>query len=317
MADLFTVVTDKAVLDASQIEGWQQGAILQSQARSRFLPGTPLIDPSNLITGNLSVGTFIKFSNNAASTTALTDGEEITSTALVDSEINLTLAEYGHDITVTAMGQNSSGARAFIGAAGVVGNNLAKTVDTLAIKALEASSNETIVTQSAESSLTASDILTPSYVNQARTSLVKRGVDPMFGDLYVALAHPDVIYDLKNSTNANAWSQVAKYSPDDTVLRSQMEIFGGFLWIESPFVSVNADAGSIAVDTYHTAFFGARALGMAMSSQFPIRTYQNDVHSKVPGRFTSIGWNGIFTFGIVDSDAVQLVTSASSIGANS
>lgn len=315
MADLFTTVTDKAVLDASQVEDWSAGVILAATEQANFLPGSPLISQEQR--GNFSVGTFIKFAQNSAATSALTDGEEISSTSITDAEVNLTIAEYGHDITVTALGQNASGNRAFAGGSRIVGDNLATTVDTLAIQALEGGSNETIVTQSAESSLTASNIITPAYVQRMYNKLRRAKQPKLMDGLYVAVAHPDVMYDLKAATASNSWTDVNKYNNEVPVLRNEVGIYGGFRWIESANVSVNADAGNAAVDTYHTLFMGYNALGMAMSESFPVRTYMNDTNSKIPGRFTHLGWHGLFTFGIVEQSAIQLLTSASTVGANS
>ena len=43
MGDLFSTITDKVVLDKSQIEVWQQGVILASRENTHFYPGSPLI----------------------------------------------------------------------------------------------------------------------------------------------------------------------------------------------------------------------------------------------------------------------------------
>lgn len=314
MADLMTVVTDKAVLDKSEIEEWAGGVIIPAVEKANFLPGSPLI--SQPLVGNYSVGTFIKFSNNSASTSSLTDGEEITSTAITDAEVNITIAEYGHDIAITALGQNASGARAFSGADIIVANNLVTTVDSLAIQALEGTSNELTVNSSGEASTTASDVLTYAFVQKAYNKLRRANIAPLAGGSYVAIAHPDVMYDLKSATAANNWTQVLQYTDAAGVFNNEIGMFGGFRWIESSNVTINADAGNANVDTYHTSFLGYNALGMVMSAQFPIRVYMNDRLSKIPGRFTNKGWHGLFAFDTVDDNACWIVTSASSVGSN-
>lgn len=314
MADLFTVITDKAVLDKSEIEEWASGVIIPAIESANFLPGSPLI--SQPLVGNYSVGTFLKFANNAASTSALTDGEEITSTAITDSEVNLTVAEYGHDVTVTALGQNASGARAFAGSYIVVANNLKNTVDSLAIQALEGTANEITVNATNEATTIATDIITPAFVQKAYNKLRRANIPPLAGGNYIAIAHPDVMYDMKAGTAANTWTEVLKYNNPEIVLNNEVGMYGGFRWIESSNVTVNADAGGGNVDTYHTSFIGYNALGMAMSAQFPIRAYMNDRNSKIPGRFTHIGWHGLFVFDTVDDNAAWIVTSASTVGSN-
>lgn len=314
MADLFTVITDKAVLDKSEIEEWASGVIIPAIESANFLPGSPLI--SQPLVGNYSVGTFLKFANNAASTSALTDGEEITSTAITDTEVNLTVAEYGHDVTVTALGQNASGARAFSGSYIVVANNLKNTVDSLAIQALEGTANEITVNATNEATTIATDIITPAFVQKAYNKLRRANIPPLSGGNYIAIAHPDVMYDLKAGTAANTWTEVLKYNNPEIVLNNEVGMYGGFRFIESSNVTINTDAGGANVDTYHTSFIGYNALGMAMSAQFPIRAYMNDRNSKIPGRFTHIGWHGLFVFDTVDDNAAWIVTSASTVGSN-
>jgi N4-gp56 family major capsid protein len=314
MADLFAVITDKAVLDKSEIEQWNEGVIISAIESANFLPGSPLI--SQPLVGNYSVGTFVKFANTSNATTPLTDGEELTSTAITDAEVNLTILEYGHDITVTALGQNSSGARAFSGAQVLIGNNLRNTVDSLAIQALEGTANEITVNATNEATTLATDILTPAFVQKAYNKLRRANIPPISGGNYIAICHPDVMYDLKAGTAANTWTQVLQYSQPEIVLNNEVGMYGGFRFIESSNVTINADAGGGNVDTYHTSFIGYNALGMAMSAQFPIRTYMNDRTSKIPGRFTHLGWHGLFVFDTVDDNACWLVTSASTVGSN-
>jgi hypothetical protein len=79
MADLFSNPTDKAELDASQVEEWAEGVIIAARESASFLPDSDLI--SQKVKKDAAIGTFIKFAQNDAATTALTDGEEITSTA--------------------------------------------------------------------------------------------------------------------------------------------------------------------------------------------------------------------------------------------
>jgi hypothetical protein len=89
-------------------------------------------------------------------------------------------------------------------------------------------------------------------------------------------------------------------------------MFGGFRVIESPLVTINADAGAGAVDTYHSQFYGQNAFGYVQSEAPHPTIAQNDKMN----RFYHIGWYGVYEFGIVDANAHTLVTSASSIGSN-
>ena len=230
-----------------------------------------------------------------------------------DSEVLLTPAEYGNVVTLTALADLQSGGMAAQAAFRLAGINARETQEKLLILAAEASSNEIIVNQSAESSLTASDVMTRAYVDRAYNKLARAGVPKLEGGTYIAIAHEDVIYDIKNSASAGEWTDLNKYSSGVSAFSGEVGMFRGFRFISSPLVSVNADAGSTTVDTYHTIFLGFNALGKAVS--MPVQPKVTGPFDKL-GRFVNIGWHGVFAYGIIDQDALWVVTSASSIGSN-
>lgn len=252
---------------------------------------------------------FTVYSKMALATTALDEDDDVTSTALSDSEITLTPAEYGAVITTTKLVNLQSGGVPDLAAARLAALNMSETMEKNMILVGEAGTNELIVNQTAEASLTASDTLTASYVKRAYNKLDRAGIPGP----YIALAHPDVIFDLQAETGETAWTRVNNYADPSIVLKNEIGMFGGFRWISSPLVSINTDAGSGAVDTYHTQFFGYNAFGYA-ESQTPGGTLTGPFDKL--GRFVNIGHYGVYDFGIVDSNAHWLVTSASSIGSN-
>ena len=67
--------------------------------------------------------------------------------------------------------------------------------------------------QTAEASLTASDTLTASYVKRAYNKLDRAGIPGP----YIALAHPDVIFDLQAETGETAWTRVNNYADPSIV----------------------------------------------------------------------------------------------------
>ena len=312
MADLFSVITDKAVLDASQVEIWQDGVILAASEMTNFMPGSPLI--SQYALADKSIHTFIKFAQLDGGG-ALTDGVEVTSDAVVDTEANLTLAEYGNVITTTALGHVVTGGRLNPASAELAGKDMGTTIDKVAIQVLEASTNEVTVNASGEASTTASDIITPAFVQKMYNKLRRASIQPLTGGTYVAVAHPDVMYDLKAATAANSWTQVQQYTDAMSVFKNEVGMYGGFRWVESANVSINADAGSSAVDTYHTSFLGYNALGLAMSSSQPLHGTLVTGTDKLE-RFVHIGWYGILSYGIIDASACWILTSASTVGSN-
>jgi N4-gp56 family major capsid protein len=252
---------------------------------------------------------FTIYSKLTKQTSALTEDTEATPEAMADSAVTITPAEYGNVCVHTTLVKLQSGGMSEIANFELAGINMRESIENKMILTGEAGSNEIIVTQSAEASLTASDTLTAAYVKRAHNKLARAGIPKP----YYAVAHDDVIYDLKIETGSGAWTDVNMYTDSMTVLNNEIGMFGGFRWISSPLVTVNTDAGASAVDTYHSQFFGQNAFGY-VESQTPdlVVTPPSDNLS----RFMNIGWYGVYEFGLVDTNAHYLVTSASSIGTN-
>ena len=83
-----------------------------------------------------------KYSNLSLATTPLDEDEDVTSEALADSEILFTPQEYGNVVTRTKLAQLQTGGTVDRAAARLVGENMGRTTDKLAVLAAEASSNE-------------------------------------------------------------------------------------------------------------------------------------------------------------------------------
>lgn len=251
---------------------------------------------------------FVIYSKLTKITSAITEDNDTTSQSMTDTKVSITPAEYGSVVTMTNLVRLQSGGMAARGAFAVAGVNMRESVETKMVLIGEAGGNELIVTQAAETSLTSSDTLTSVYVSRAFNKLKRAGIPGP----YYAIAHSDVLHDLKIETTNGAWLTVNQYVDNTEILAGEIGYYGGFRWIDSALVTVNADGGDSAVDTYHTQFFGQNAFGYAQSEAPHATLAQNDKQN----RFWHIGWLGCYEFGIVDSNAHWLITSASSIGSN-
>ena len=196
-----------------------------------------------------------------------------------------------------------------LAAARLTAVNMRESIEGLMVLAGEAGTNELTVNASGESSSTAGNIMTAAFVKKAKNKLVRAGIPGP----YYAVGHDDIIFDLQATTGTQGWTEIALYADPSSVLDNEIGRFGGFNWIDSPLVTVNTDAGNSAVDTYHTQFFGYNAFGYSESEE-PGGVISGPFDNL--GRFVDVGWYGVFVFGLVDTNAHYLVTSASSIGTN-
>ena len=241
-------------------------------------------------------------------TSALTEDDDDREAAS-DSSVTITPAEYGNAVTQTNLADLKSGGRNSLALVRLASKNMRESMDKIMITVGEAGSNETIVGQSAETSVTSSDIITADEVRKQKAIMETAGVSPP----YYCVIHPHVFYDLKKETGDEAFVKALHYADPQAILKGEYGMFDSFRFIIHPQVAINTNAGDTNVDTYHTQFFGFNAFGYS-ESQTPGGNITGpfDVH----GRFLNIGWYGVFSYGLVDTSAHRLLTSASSMGTN-
>lgn len=98
-------------------------------------------------------------------------------------------------------------------------------------------------------------ILTPDVVNKAQTWL-KKNKAPKINGSYVAIIHPSVAYDLRNSEE---WKEYHKYNDVAPIFKGEIGELHGVRFVESNEAKVWKD-GDTAV--YATLFLGKDAFGI-------------------------------------------------------
>src|SRR5205823_332009 len=247
-------------------------------------------------------GSAVKFTimnDLAFATTALNESTDVTPVAISDSQVTVTLAEYGNAVTTTALARGTAFLDLDPIVANVVGWNAGGSLDTLAKGILQAGTNisyslGTGAAPAGRSSVTPLNTITANDFRNARAQLL-RGNVPMIGGYYMNFIHPDVAYDLQGQTGAATWNEPHAYSQPENIWTGELGSFSGFRCIETPRAPIFADAGSSTTNTdvYRTMFMGRQALAKAYSyvdgnGPFPM---------VVPGpvtdslrRFVPIGW---------------------------
>jgi len=307
MAFTLNLTDTAAVNDSIKIEYDQQFIVASAQEQ--------IMD--QFVTYKKNIGAksidFEKYSQLALATTPLVEVDDVTSEALVDAPILLTPLEYGNVVTTTKLANLQTGGQADLAAARLVGMNMGRTMDKLAILAGEGSANELTPTGGAENTLVAGDVMDVTFLNKLYNKLARQSVQPLSDGMYVAVMHDDVIHDLRNSTGAGSWQDIKKYTDPSEILKNEVGQIAGFKIIRDNHISVNTDAGAATVDTYHTLCMGFNALGKAVSQEPGM--VASGPFDKL-GRFVNLGFYGVVKYDIIDTDSIYLGTSASSIGAN-
>ncbi len=303
MAD---VISTASSFDDSQIALMDQAFIVSS---SDAIVIDQFVDYERSI-GAKSID-LTKYPKLSKATSALTDGTDPDAVGMTDSKVTFTPAEHGNVVTTTKLASLQSGGKADLGAARVVGMNMAESLNAIGLQAGEAGSNVRLANSAAsEGAIVAGDTVQASDLNYVYNRLARNNIQRFDGDAYVAIVHPDVAEDIKLLSN---FEGVQKYADAFTLLRNEIGMYKGFRFVTSTGVSVNSDAGASAVDTYHSQFIGRNALGKAVS-------YDPELKITGPfdklGRNVNVGWYAVLDYGIVDQDAHWIITSSSSYGSN-
>jgi len=302
------IITTAALLDDSVITLMDQAFLLAAKDNI-------VIDQFVDVKKDISAKTIeiSKYPKLAKQTTALTDGADVESIGMSDTKISFTPAEHGNVVTTTKLANLQTAGKADLATSAVVAMNMVETLNRLGCMALQASTNIRLANSAAsEAAIVAGDVIKDADLEYVFNRLHRKNIPKFDGELYVALAHPDVIDDLKKSANT-AWTDVSKYANALSVLRHEMGIYKGFRWVATAGMEPNEDAGADAVDTYDTAFLGKNAVGKAVSLE-PGLTITGPFDKL--GRMMNIGWYGVLKYGIVDQDSLWIITSASSYGEN-
>lgn len=258
----------------------------------------------------------------AVASTTINESVDVDAVALSDSQVTLTLAEYGNAVITTGKLRGT----AFIDinpvVANVVGFNAGISVDTVARDVLKGGTNVRYAGQAtSRNTVIPTDTLAADNVRRAYADLVGNNVATI-GGLYASFIHPDVSYDLRRQTGAASWRDPHTYSQPGEIWTGEIGEFEGFRFIVTPRGPVFADAGSSTTltDTYRTLFLGRQAFAKCYSTQDGNGPYPKVVMGPVVDklrRFPPIGWYWLGAYGIFRQAALRAVESASSIGTNS
>lgn len=264
--------------------------------------------------------TFTKIADLAVADTALTETVDPDAVAMSDSQVTVTLTEYGNAVITTAKLRGTAFIPVDPAVANVIGYNAGVSIDTVTRSVLEAGTNVRYAGDaSSRATLDAADTLGASNVRRALAELRGANVATFDAGLYKAFIHPDVSYDLRAETGAAAWRDPHVYSQPGEIWNGSIGAFEGFDFIETPRAPLFADGGSGTVDAYGTLFLGRQSLAKAHSNTdgngpFP-QTVQGPVVDKLR-RFVPMGWYWLGGYGRFREESLRRVESGSSIGSN-
>ena len=285
------------------------------------------VQPTNQSMPGSSV-IFTIFADLAEATSTLAETTDVTPVAMSDTQVTVTLAEYGNTINTTAKLRGTSFLDVDAAAANLIGYNAGDSIDKVVRDVLAGGDNVAYGGGGANdptgrTSVAADDILEANDVRKQTAALRAANV-ATFNGYYMGYIHPDVSYDLRRETGNASWN--APHINVDTmnIYNGEIGTFESVRFIETPRAKVftNASNGTSTtgtIDVYCTHIMGRQALAKAYS--------QVDGNGMVPKvvrgpvvdslmRFNPIGWYWLGGYGRFREASLRRIESSSSIGAN-
>ena len=201
-----------------------------------------------------------KFNTFAKALTPLTEGVIPTGQTFGMTKIEAETTQHGDYTSITDRLELESFDNVIYGATEEMGAAEGETYETLTRNILVAGNSvmycpdgDTEVTS--RTNITKTCILTPDVVNRAATWL-KKNKAPKINGSYVAIIHPSVAYDLRNSEE---WKEYHKYNDVAPIFKGEIGELHGVRFIESNNAKIWKESGTA---TYATLFLGAKAFGI-------------------------------------------------------
>lgn len=272
--------------------------------------------------------TFTIFADIAAATSTLNEVTDVTPTALSDSQVTVTLNEYGNAVVTTAKLRGTAFLDVDSAAANIIGYNAGDSMDQVVRDVLAGGTNVVYATGGATTpssrvTVQAEDIIHADDVRKVVAQLRGANVATFEGS-YMGFIHPDVSYDFRSNTDVSAWRTPANYVNPEGIYNGEIGKFESVRFIETPRAKVFTDASNGtsttgSIDVYCTHIMGRQALAKAFSSTDGNGATPKIVRGNVTDilmRLQPLGWYWLGGYGRFREASLRRIESSSSIGTN-
>jgi N4-gp56 family major capsid protein len=216
--------------------------------------------------------TFSKFSALTATTTALTDEyTQPTGQSLSVSQVTGTIAEYGNAVYWSGLLEKTALGGIPDEVITLLGEQAGESIDEIVRDVLVAGTNVFYAGgRTTRTGIRYSDTITPALVRRAKRFLERRNAPTFPSGDYVAIVHPDAVYDLTGDTD---WETFSEYAGSTQIFNGEIGRLYGVRFVRSTKAKIFADSGSSGgtssgapsgdvADVYATLFLGQNAYGL-------------------------------------------------------
>jgi len=199
-----------------------------------------------------------KFNTFDKALTPLQEGVIPTGQDFGMTNIEATTTQHGTYVSVSDRLELEAYDDVIYGATEEMGASEGETYDTLTRNILVAGNSVAYAGgKTSRAALTNADILDPEMVAKAATWL-KKNKAPKIDGCYVAIIHPSVAFDLRNSTE---WKEFHKYNDVDPIFKGEIGMLHGVRFVESTAAKIWKE-GADGAGVYATLFLGKDAFGI-------------------------------------------------------
>lgn len=247
-----------------------------------------------------------KFTNLA--TVSAGQGEGVPTTAVGLSAVNVTgsTAQYDNAVTVSDLLVYTSFGDIMKIAMEKLGENSGKSIDLLVRNTLAnalTTQNATGVAAAAQTTIPATGTLSITEIRRAGRTLARNDA-PDIGGYWVAVVHPDAVYDLRADSSTGGWIDSNKYDNSGALFSGEIGKLLGVRFLETTnayVTSTSSVTGSATI--YQTQVMGREAYGVTnlQNLQTFIHGFGSGGVSDPTNKIATAGWKTTFGSTVLNS----------------
>lgn len=255
---------------------------------------------------------FRRYSQLPKALTPLVEGVTPTGQNLNVTTVSATVDQYGGYITLSDVLLLTAIDNNLMEAIELLGDQAGRTLDTITREVLCSGTN-VIYAGGAQgrTAITTANKLSVDDIKKAVREL-KVGLAKKINGYYVAIVHPDCVYDLEND---DEWINASQYAGSTQIFEGEIGKLYGVRFVESTEAKIWAEAGASDISVYATLVMGANAYGTTNVEGGGLQSIVKQLGSggtadPLNQRATA-GWKAIKTAEILYDDYLVRIESAS------
>lgn len=234
-------------------------------------------------------------------------GEGVPTTAVQMTAVNVTgtVAQYDAAVSISDILVYTSFGDMMKQAMEQLGYNAGLSIDTLVRNAISESLSAQIATGAAHiTAIPQTGTLSITEIRKAKRKLSRNDAMEADGRYWIAVVHPDALYDLMGDTTTGGWIDANKYNNESALFEGEVgKLYGvRFLETSNGFVSATASVTGTG-SVYVTNILGREAFGVTNLQNLKtiIHPFGSGGVSDPTDKVATAGWKCAFGTGILNT----------------